>query len=146
MTSLHSNICGYNISWLCIFFCGVDVFLSRWLGMIYYINRYHTDIYILVVYLTNSSKIRKIYYQEKMILQRALTFWVCWCCCCTVKNIDMATLEYAFAKSHNPNHLGNILLETIDKCYCEPYNKNQSNSRPSIVRFPVSFSQYYIYS
>ena len=105
-----------------------------------------TPIYILVVYLTNSSKIRKIYYQEKMILQRALTFWVCWCCCCTVKNIDMATLEYAFAKSHNPNHLGNILLETIDKCYCEPYNKNQSNSRPSIVRFPVSFSQYYIYS
>ena len=80
-----------------------------------------------------------------MILQRALKFWVYWCCFCTVKSIDMATLEYAFDTSHNPNHLGNILMENIDECYCEPYNKTQSNFRPSIVRFPVRFSQYYIY-
>ena len=57
----------------------------------------------------------------------------------------MALLEYDFDKSYNPNHLDNILIEMIDKCYCEPYNKNQSNFRPSIVRFPVRFSQYYIH-
>ena len=111
---------------------------GKFANIVYHLNQLHR--YVLVLYLTNSSKILKTYDRWKnWIMHRVLKIWVCWYCCCTVKKIDMAD----FDKSYNPNHLDNILIKNIDKCYCEPYNKDHFG--PSIVRFPVRISQYYIH-
>ena len=37
----------------------------------------------------------------------------------------------------NPNYSHESVLQNIHKCYCQPYDQNELDGRPSIVRFPV---------